>query len=466
MDILKKYNQCLKSILCKNCNSFAKCQAWVNFVKNHGNIKSYAHFDRRVSLSMPSIRKYVMDTNEISKHSFYPFIHFEKKNSRYGKKAREKLRELYYCSHLDRCVYQRYAFLLNYQYNIWANNRNIDSIAIAYRDNLGKNNIDFAKNAFDAISSFSQCFILVGDFTDFFDTLDHQYLKKMICKVLMVNRLPPDYFAIFKNVTHFAYWDWKDIINAAEKNITEKGIRTKLNRENVILTKQQFQKCKKDIKKNHSDRGIPQGSPISAVLSNIYMIEIDETLNRYVTSKSGIYMRYSDDFIIILPYKNESEIEKYKDYLFAYFRSLKKLITLQKEKTSFYIYRNKKIYENNQSSAINYLGFLFDGASTKIRPRAITKYYYRMHRKAYTIGRNSWKSPKGKHITAQNLYNTYSHNDRGQTFIDYAKRANKLLHLNDPEANSLIKFHKRKIAQAIKAGMKSKKYTYNSRTRN
>ena len=53
------------------------------------------------------------------------------------------------------------------------------------------------KDAFDAIRSFSQCFILVGDFTDFFNNIEHQYLKKMICKVLDVECLPKDYFSVF-----------------------------------------------------------------------------------------------------------------------------------------------------------------------------------------------------------------------------------------------------------------------------
>ena len=47
------------------------------------------------------------------------------------RKLQKKIRELYYCSHLDRCVYQRYAFLLNYWYNIWASKNDIDDVAIA-----------------------------------------------------------------------------------------------------------------------------------------------------------------------------------------------------------------------------------------------------------------------------------------------------------------------------------------------
>ena len=454
MKTQKEYNQCQQPISCHNCSSNQICQAWVDFVKHHNDTKPYAHFDLRVSLSMPSIRKYVMDRTKIVTHSFYPFIHFEKKNSRYGKKGPKKPRELYYCSHLDRCVYQRYAFLLNCQYNIWACKNNIDDVAIAYRDNLGKNNIDFAKDAFDAIRSFPQCFILVGDFTNFFDNLEHQYLKKMMCEVLGVERLPQDYFSVFKNITRFSSWDWKDIVKAAGENIAERGVRKKINSKETVLTKEQFQKNKKDIKKNISGVGVPQGSPISAVLSNIYMIKFDKDIKRYVTSKGGIYMRYSDDFIIVLPYERDAEIADFTSYIFSYVESMKGLIDLQKEKTSCYTYKDEVIYEGDQPSSINYLGFLFDGKSIRIRPRAITKYYYRMRRKAHTIGRSNWTSSKGRRISAKELYSIYSRNDEKQTFIDYARKAKGILKLNDQEANALIKHHKRKIAMAIKEGQK------------
>lgn len=454
MKTQKEYNQCQQPISCHNCSSNQMCQAWVDFVKHHNDTKPYAHFDLRVSLSMPSIRKYVMDRTKIVTHSFYPFIHFEKKNSRYGKKGPKKPRELYYCSHLDRCVYQRYAFLLNYQYNIWACENNIDDVAIAYRDKLGKNNIDFAKDAFDAIRSFPQCFILVGDFTNFFDNLEHQYLKKMMCEVLGVERLPQDYFSVFKNITRFSSWDWKDIVKAAGENIAERGVRKKINSKETVLTKEQFQKNKKDIKKNISGVGVPQGSPISAVLSNIYMIKFDKDIKRYVTSKGGIYMRYSDDFIIVLPYERDAEIADFTSYIFSYVESMKGLIDLQKEKTSCYTYKDEVIYEGDQPSSINYLGFLFDGKNIRIRPRAITKYYYRMRRKAHTIGRSNWTSSKGRRISAKELYSIYSRNDEKQTFIDYARKAKGILKLNDQEANALIKHHKRKIAMAIKEGQK------------
>ena len=165
-------------------------------------------------------------------------------------------------------------------------------------------------------------------------------------------------------------------------------------------------------------------------------------------------MRYSDDFIIVLPYERDAEIADFTSYIFSYVESMKGLVDLQKEKTSCYTYKNEVVYEGDQPSSINYLGFLFDGKNIRIRPRAITKYYYRMRRKAHTIGRSNWTSTKGKHISAKELYSIYSRNDEKQTFIDYARKAKGVLKLNDQEADALIKYHKRKIAMAIKEGQK------------
>ena len=332
----------------------------------------------------------------------------------------------------------------------------MNEVAIAYRNNLGKNNIDFAKKAFSYIKEHQKCFIFVGDFTNFFDNLKHEYLKKMLCEVLNVDYLEDDYYVILKNISKFSSIDWINIVKLAGKRINERGIRTKLNQKQTILTKQEFKNAKNFINKNLKDFGIPQGSPISAVLSNVYMIQFDKDINEYVLKNNGTYMRYSDDFLIIIPYISKEEIEKHINFVFDYVESMNGLIELQKQKTATYIYENSKIidYNKEELSKIDYLGFLFDGKDVKIRPKAITKYYYRMRRKAYTIGYRNWKSPLGRHISAKKLYSIYSNGEEKQTFIDYAKRARRIFNLNDSELNSLIKNHKHKIRLAIKRGMK------------
>ena len=109
------------------------------------------------------------------------------------------------------------------------------------------------------------------------------------------------------------------------------------------------------------------------------------------------------------------------------------MVTLQQDKTKFYIYNNKCIYKypQNQLTHLKYLGFIFDVTNIKINPKAITKYYYRMQRKARNIVRCNWTSSKGHHISALNLYRVYASNNNKsnskhtQTFIDYAKKAKK-----------------------------------------
>lgn len=207
---VKTSNLCKKTIDCIQCSSYEFCLSWLKFVTAHQEPKKYIHFDEKVSLYLDSIRKYVLNPDSIATHSFYPFIHFTKKQNKFGKE--KKYREIRYCCHLDRCVYQRYSFLLNFIYNKHVENIGINDVAIAYRDNLNKNNIDFAKEAFDSIKQMSPCTVIVGDFTDFFDNLDHDYLKNALCKLLNVDKLPNDYYAIYKNITRYASWDWSDLV--------------------------------------------------------------------------------------------------------------------------------------------------------------------------------------------------------------------------------------------------------------
>lgn len=448
----KKYNQCSKTGACEECPQDDMCAAWAAFVDQHDKVKSYAHFDKRVSLGMDFVQKYVMDEAKVAAHSFYPFIHFEVKNSRYGKKGPKKPRELYYCSHMDRCVYQRYAFLLNYYYNIRAKEKGIHKAAIAYRNNLGKNNINFAKDAFDAIRRSGKSLIIIGDFTSFFDKLDHNYLKQSLCELLEVKRLPQDYFAVFKNITRFSSLDWEDIVKAAGENINSPGVKKRLNEKNTILTRQQFLDNKSCIVKNVSGVGIPQGSPVSAVLANVYMLKFDEIINRYISGKGGVYMRYSDDFLIMLPVVSKNDIKEYVDFIFSYIDTLQGVVELQEEKTSLFLFEDDSVrsYPSGEPAAIDYLGFLFDGKDVRIRPRSITKYYYRMRRKARTIRRSKEAFSRGKHVASRNLYQIYSHSGKRLTFIDYAKRSTQILGIQDPETSAVIRKHKQKIAQAVK----------------
>ena len=71
---------------------------------------------------------------------------------------------------------------------------------------------------------------------------------------------------------------------------------------------------------------------------------------------------------------------------------------------------------------IDFLGFSFDGQRVTLRDKTISKYYNRMYRKANTIVKNHGVSPKGKTISAKNLYQKYSYKGSRSYQIRAAKK--------------------------------------------
>ena len=59
------------------------------------------------------------------------------------------------------------------------------------------------------------------------------------------------------------------------------------------------------ITRNNKSYGIPQGSPISDVLANIYLLEFDKLVRDHVEKLGGIYTRYSDDILVVAPISPE-----------------------------------------------------------------------------------------------------------------------------------------------------------------
>ena len=165
---------------------------------------------------------------------------------------------------------------------------------------MQKSNIHIAKEAFDYIRELGDAYVMIGDFTGFFDNLDHEYLKRQWCTVMRFDTLPEDHYAVFKNVTKYSTWELEDLLKITSLNLKE------FNKRRIALDKTEYRKNRKHISKNTKSYQIPQGSPISAVLANIYMIDADKYVNEYVTSLGGIYRRYSDDFIVVIPKKDNT----------------------------------------------------------------------------------------------------------------------------------------------------------------
>lgn len=187
--------------------------AWLSDKKTIQRSKRYyAHFDVRTDIGR--MKDYVSNPKAVAAHGFYPFIHYEMDMSKFkrGKGVVPKKRDICYAAHIDRCIYQYYSHILNEKYNERTTCDGISNVAVAYRTNLRKSNIQFSKAAYDFIRKTENCYVMIGDFTHFFDNLDHAYLKKQWCSLLECERLPKDHYNVFKNITSFSQWELTDLL--------------------------------------------------------------------------------------------------------------------------------------------------------------------------------------------------------------------------------------------------------------
>lgn len=438
--------------------------------KQNSRAAGYAHFDEKFGLN--SAWDYITNPSQVARHSFFPFIAYEQAFYKVSKKdgkvvVNDKIRPICYSAHIDRCIYQYYGYLLNEKYNEYVDREGICESVVAYRTNLHKNNIHFAKESFDFIKK-GECNVIVGDFKGFFDNLDHKYLKSMLCEVLGVEILSNDWYAVYKNITRYSTWDLIDILKInglitdddikAKENAHEEALKgrtrkardlithfddkikelngfeitdPKIRSKKSALTKEQFKQHKKTYLKIHKyPFGIPQGSSISAVLSNVYMIDFDKKISRFIKKFNGMYLRYSDDFIIILPKDSAVTYTEVLTYLHGVVVETDKL-TLEAKKTQIYSYENNEITNitetiDKHKPYIDYLGFIFDGKQVTLRPKTVSKYYYRMYKKLNHIVKSQGITKKGNKISYTELYKTYTQKGRSGEY-DKTKLPNKVI---------------------------------------
>lgn len=426
--------------------------------KNRGT-RAYAHFDGRVSLDQ--VWEYVDNPQKVASHGFYPFISYDKVSNKYSKKTgiKEKTRKLCYSAHLDRCIYQYYGYKLNLLYNNKAISDKLNEVAIAYRDNLHQNNIHFSKRAIDKIRDMCDCYIFVGDFTNFFDQIDHKYLKQKLQELVENHKLPQDLYNVYKNITSYSTWDLGTILSINGLPENGNGIKL-LNCMDKALPYAKFKLLKKRyVQKNANNFGIPQGSAISAVLSNIYMLDFDNIIQKYILEQEGLYMRYSDDFIIVIPNRG---VEYFKSNMQYFDNEVKNIpgLNLQPDKTQCYLYTSGNLANCNNlinnlngkvCKTLDYLGFSFDGKVVSIRGKTVTKYYYRMYRKLKTIVNSKGYTKNGNKIPLKKLYLKYT--VKGSkigtgNFISYVQRAERIFGKNEA-INRSTKRHMQKIRREL-----------------
>lgn len=354
--------------------------------------KQYIHID--FPLSRIESRNFFNSLNNITSlksYRFSPLLQFDitfKRHPKPGKSKNIKKRGISLVSHHDAGVYAFLAEQLNSAYNDYSYVVGISDSSVAYRSNLPNNkkisNITVAKEAFDFIDKNQNVWVMKGDFTGFFDNLDHQILNKNVRKVLGLSFDSPElnaWYTVLKSLEKYIYIEKGQLLKKLDSQIVKRH-----NQLSYFKSRKDFGlfiRQNKYLLHKNKKRGIPQGTSISAILANVYMVEFDKIICNYLTSVNGMYRRYSDDFIITIPKKNLSQRRFNK--LVTKVQSISKKIAkleIEKNKTKiFSIESGNVITLNNQKEGfLDYLGFIYKDNTVYLRGKSIYKFYYRGRR--------------------------------------------------------------------------------------
>lgn len=407
--------------------------------KDWFRVRGYLHFDARHSESSRlQIQTYVSSPLEIARHSFHPFLIYQKEKPKFfyndvTKKREFKMgyRPICYASHLDAHIYSFYSYNLSDLYERKISSLGLGDSVIGFRriadinSGKSKNNIHFANEAFNEIQKRQSCKVFAFDIKSFFDSLDASVLKDRWCSLLNVSKLPNDHYKIFRSLTKYSVVK-RDSVLVHFLISRKRSRQMHLSR---ICTSEQFRKEVRGKKMIEViERGIPQGSPISATLANIYMMDFDAIVSDEVKALGGSYFRYCDDILIILPFGNNVDIES---FINSELSKIKLSLNITKTDKSIF-YMDNGIQRCDQP--IQYLGFSFDGRSKSLRSASISYFRKKVKKSinkavATSIKKNEERVKMGllkRPVFLKKVIRKSSHLGR-RNFISYGHRAFEIM---------------------------------------
>ncbi len=436
-------------------------------------LKRYPHFDSWIS-SEDAIQL-ATDPQRVSTHTFYPFMRYVQGWTRFAgksEKGKRKDRPIRYAARADAYIFAYYRHVLSERYEVQLKNECLADNVLAYRkipndSGLGgKCNIHFAKDAFLKIRELGDCCVLALDISNFFESLDHKRLYEMWLRLMGCKRLPHDHFQVFKAITRYSIVDkmlvYQRLGHFGKKRTSSTGVaipgyltpRSKMPLK--LCTGEQFRQkiaggdgTKSLIEKNFKPYGIPQGSPISDLLANVYLLDFDITVAKWTKSLGGTYYRYSDDILIILPGEKTVGLPL-MDEIQTLIQTFGSKLKIKDEKTSFLEFhkcKNHQIFNlvkgTQGKNGLEYLGFRFDGKYVYIRDSTLSNLYRKISRNARRAANAMARRYSDKslpHLIKAIDYERFtqrfgkvedfgekSDDYRNWTFWTYAKRAHVIL---------------------------------------
>ena len=416
------------------------------------NQKGYLHFDPRFWFPdrQDEIKAVVSNPAEFNCWNFYPFLQvtaqtqrFKPNSSKGQPKRSTKKRPICYAAHKDSLIYGFYSYCLTKLYEAFIHKQGFADSVSSYRTDLkGNCNIQFAKEVFDYIKQVGECNAIALDIKGFFDSLDHIILKINWAQIIGEERLPAEQYKLYTTLTEFAFTDREKLLAYLGVDL-EKISPFPQSILDLFPTKQHAglfrQLREKEVIKIQREIGIPQGSPMSAVLSNIYMVGYDARMSWLAKENGFLYKRYCDDILIVCSNELAREVK-----LIAYEAIEECKLTIQPAKEEEILFRrdstgklralNAKSVERRIHSysdnrmhyfykPLQYLGFEYNGQDVLIRNSSICRFHRKLKRRVTKSVKMAYsRNGVGDKIFKQTTYRRYSHLGK-RNFLTYAYRA-------------------------------------------
>ncbi len=378
--------------------------------------RGYKHFDAPVG---EAYAKNLEAGTCIKHHAWSPLIHYEKRVKRYKRadgKTAYKPRPIMYASHRDACILSKYAADLTRRLDDFYQREGLTDHVIGYR-RLGKSNYDFAAGAARFANANAPCIVLCFDVSGFFDNLDHRLLKEQLKRVLGSAELSQDWYGVFRHVTRFSY-----VSRAALAAHPDIGPRLRSRKPEPVASIAEVKAAGIAITPNPNAFGIPQGTPISSVFSNLYMVDVDGAMASLCLQHGALYQRYSDDILVICRLHDEAMIQ---DALMDAIKAVK--LEINSTKTE------RALFDASGRACFQYLGFNVTEMGASIRPSSIARQYRKLKysiKKTRLLGEQAIADGRADKIYTKRLRRRF-YPVGVRNFSAYGRRAGKAFGADD-----------------------------------
>ncbi len=336
--------------------------------------RRYRHFDVPIGSEWAT----ALTPDQVVAHPWSPLLHWVKETPRYRPldgKTVVKARDIMHASHRDACILSKYSHELTAKLDAWYAENGLHEAVIAYRS-LRKSNYHFAATAQAYVRDHDSIEAMCFDVTGFFDNIDHKRLKQRLKWLLAVDELPDDWHRVLRSVTRYSHVRKADLKAhpVFRQRLQQRGA------DRPLATVKELKAAGIPIQTNGTGIGVPQGTPISASLSNLYMADFDLAMKALADQHGALYQRYSDDILIICDPDHADQLAAaVANALHA------EALQLQNDKTI------RQRFMGDERDNFQYLGFQLGLGPALIRPGSLSRQWRSAKR---TIRRSERKAER------------------------------------------------------------------------